>query len=68
MKDGSATIVATAGGVTSSGIGGCGFVEPYEENGSTGSTGKIVVNDGQENFFTRDGSFYVDGAGMVVQL
>lgn len=44
-NDGS--IVATAGGVTSSGIGGCGFVEPYEDNGSVGSTGKIVINDGQ---------------------
>jgi len=44
-NDGS--IVATAGGVTSSGIGGCGFVEPYEDNGSVGSTGKIVINDGK---------------------
>jgi len=25
----------------------------------------FVVNDGQENFFTRDGSFYVDGAGNL---
>lgn len=41
------SIVATAGGVTSSGIGGCGFVAPYEENGSAGCTGKIVINDGQ---------------------
>ena len=25
----------------------------------------FVVNNGQENFFTRDGSFYVDGAGNL---
>ncbi len=44
--------------------------------GSTQSTGNpfdvmingdnfFVVNNGQENFFTRDGSFYVDGAGNL---
>ncbi len=26
----------------------------------------FVVNNGQENFFTRDGSFYIDGAGNLV--
>ncbi len=26
----------------------------------------FIVNNGQENFFTRDGSFYIDGAGNLV--